>query len=335
MKRILSLTVLVSCGLSLAGCSLFDQPKPKEGAKLTQPRKLPPSYPPRKDVPADLVLRNKARQLLLADAKSTDPFTRAHAIEAIKIAIPSEAPAVALNNLADNAPLVRFASLMTAGELRLADARGPALQMVAGREKNLQVASIFVLHRLGDTRFSHLLEKTALDDDRRVRANTALVLGQLNEPSASKILKRMLQDLDPVVRLQAAEAMWRLHNQDALETLVSATISRYPDDQMIAAIALAAPRDPRVTEHLRGMLTTNYPEVNLVAARAMGQLGSDEGYGVATKALENEDPRQRHLAALALGAIGRLDSQSSLAPLLDDKQDDVRLAAATAILQLH
>jgi HEAT repeat protein len=46
------------------------------------------------------------------------------------------------------------------------------------------------------------------------------------------------------------------------------------------------------------------------------------------------DPKLRVLAALALGAIGRTDEQPVLRDLLNDKDPDVRIAAATAILQL-
>ena len=40
------------------------------------------------------------------------------------------------------------------------------------------------------------------------------------------------------------------------------------------------------------------------------------------------------LAALALGDIGRNDAQGTLAQLLKDQNQDVRIAAATAILEL-
>jgi HEAT repeat protein len=63
-------------------------------------------------------------------------------------------------------------------------------------------------------------------------------------------------------------------------------------------------------------------------------VGSDEGFGVAVKASKSTDPRQRVLAALALGAIGRSDAQDTLRKLLSDGDPDVRLAAATALLQL-
>jgi HEAT repeat protein len=46
------------------------------------------------------------------------------------------------------------------------------------------------------------------------------------------------------------------------------------------------------------------------------------------------DPRQRLLAALAFGDIGRTDAQPVLAGLLTDSETDVRLAAAGALLQI-
>ena len=76
------------------------------------------------------------------------------------------------------------------------------------------------------------------------------------------------------------------------------------------------------------------PEVALVAARAMGMIGSDAGYGVAQNNIKTPDPRKKALAALAFGQIGRSDAQPILAPLLKDHEQSVRVAAATAILQL-
>jgi HEAT repeat protein len=106
------------------------------------------------------------------------------------------------------------------------------------------------------------------------------------------------------------------------------------DDQMVGLLALAGPRDPSIKEHVRQGLTSDYPEVALVAARALGMLGSDDGYRIVLKRAKAGDARQRFLAALAFGAIGRTDSQDSLRILLKDKDSRVRVAAAASILQL-
>jgi HEAT repeat protein len=64
-------------------------------------------------------------------------------------------------------------------------------------------------------------------------------------------------------------------------------------------------------------------------------LGSDAGYGVALNGAKSKDPRQRMLAALAFGAIGRTDAQDELAQLLRDPDHDVRIAAATSLLMMR
>jgi HEAT repeat protein len=218
--------------------------------------------------------------------------------------------------------------------LRLAQARDALLICSDDADPSVRIGAKFALHRLGDTRQSHDLELTARDPSPRSRGDTALVLGLLGEPSGVRILRPMLYDTSPAVRLQAAESLWRLGDQRGLEALISASLSKFPDDQMLALLALAGPRDSRVLGHVQGELTNEYDEVSLIAARAAGMLGSDDGYGVALKGVRSTDPRQRLLAALAFGAIGRSDSQPQLGLLLRDPDQDVRIAAATALLQL-
>lgn len=320
---------------ALAGLTACTSPGEGAGQKLTRQPKAPPLVPPIKAEPRDEALAALATKELLAAAKSENPLLRAHALEGIKLADLHQGYPAILGGLDDPAALVRFSACMAAGELRLPQARQGAKRLLDDPYETVRLAAIYLLHRLGDNQYSHTLERTAVSPDMQIRANTAMVLGMLGEPSARKILTVMLRDISPAVRLQAAEAMWRLRDGDALEYLITATISRYPDDQMIACLALAGPRDQGVIEHLRGMLVTPYTEVNLVAARALGMVGSDEGYGTALAALPSHDARQRQLAAMAFGAIGRMDAQRHLRKLLTDAEADVRLSAAGAVLQLN
>jgi HEAT repeat protein len=322
-------------GVALMGC----MSRPEPGKVLPAPPP-PPAYPAATAVPIDPALRAAAQKELAEASHAADPFVRAHAIEAAREVMGGVGSAASLDQgiilrgLTDREPVVRFAALMAAGELRVKDARGPALSLANDADVNVRVAARFCLHRLGDTRLSHDLEKTVRDMDPHLRCNTVVALGRLGEPSALKVLRATRKDPDAIVRLQVAEAMWRLGDEDGLNTLVGYTISRYPDDRMVSLLALAGPRDSRVSGHLYGSLTTEWAEVNLVAARGLGMLGSDAGYGVAMTNVKSTDPRLRHLAALALGAIGRSDAQPMLADLLKDAEPDVRLAAATALLEL-
>jgi HEAT repeat protein len=297
----------------------------------------PPPVPPAMAMPVDGELRERAKNEIINASRSADPVIRANAIEAAQDGLGGgEGATIVLGGLKDGRPLARFAAAMAAGTLRLEPARPLLLGLADDPDEIVRIGARYALHKLGDHRRTKELEQTAVSQRPRVRATTAMVLGLLGEPSGLKVLRYMRKDPDANVRLQVAEAMWRLGDEQGFETLVAVSIGQYPDDQMIAILAMARGQNPAAAKpYLRGKLTTPYTPVNLVAARAMGIIGSDEGYTIATQSAGSQDARERHLAALALGAIGRSDAQTTLSRLLTDAEPAVRLAAAVAILQLR
>ncbi len=335
--RDLIVGIAVASMLTVAGCA-GDGRESSQGPKPLKmpPRPAdPPAVPARQSVEIDPQLVTSARQEIRSAFESNDPVIRANAIEAAQDTLGPQARDMILRGLRDSDALVRFSAAMSAGKLRLKEAYQPLLKMLEDPSTRVRIGVRYALHRLGDKRFTHYLEQTARDPNKYVRGQTSMVLGMLEEPSALRILRQLSNDPEPVVRFQVAEAMWLLGDEQGLNALVAGTVSHFPDDQVLCVLALAGPKDRRVLEHMRGRLTTDWDEVNLAAARAMGELGSDEGYGVAIKGAKSADPRQRVLAALAFGAIGRSDAQPYLAPLLRDSNQSVRLAAATAILELN
>jgi HEAT repeat protein len=315
----------------LAGCSSHTD----STAKFPPPPPAVAPAPKYSAEPIDSKLRARAVQELILETASLDPFMRCNAIEALSEVDPPDAADAIMKGLNDPEPVVRFASAMAAGQLKLVDAYGPLKNMTDDHDLQVETGVRFALHRLGDTRLSHDLEKFAANPDPHLRGTVAMVLGLLKDPSATKMLTTLLSDRVPSVRLQAAEALWRLGDQRGLTDLVAYSISTYPDDQMIALQALAETGDVRVTQHIRGQLTNDYVEVSLAAARGLGMLGSDEGWNIVVPAVKSNDPRQRSLAALAMGSIGRSDLQPYLADLLKDSEASVRISAATGILQLR
>jgi HEAT repeat protein len=322
--------ILAVAAMLFSGCN--SQPTPR---KLTREPEPPPKYPARQDVPIDQAARVAATREIETALKSSDPVMRANAVEAVQDCFGAEQGRdhilAALN---DPDPLVRFAASMAAGTLRIRDAKPRLLALADDKDPSVRIGVRFALHRLGDTHLSHDLETLAGDPDPRVRGNAALALGLLGEPSALGILKGMTKDRSPLVRFQVAEARWRLHDIGGAQDLIAGTVSGFPDDQMFCVLALAGPRDARALQHIRGKLTGDYQEICLIAARAAGMLGSDAGYGVAVNGAHSPDPRQRVLAAMAFGDIGRTDAQPILIKLLQDDEKTVRLAAATALLEL-
>jgi HEAT repeat protein len=323
---------LLVLALLLTACA--SSKSAKSGSALPPSPQVPPA-PPLNPQPIDLSLRNAARGELLAECAAPDPFLRCNAIEALSDVDPADAAGAITRGLDELEPSVRFASALSAGQIRLKAAYPKLLTMANDDDLRVQAAVRFALHRLGDTRLSHDLEKLAGNPDFKVRASTAQVLGLLGEPSATNILVTLMSDPSAPVRIQAAEALWLLGDQRGLEALLAYAISVFPDDQIIALHALAEPRNLRAAQELRSELTEVYPEVSLAAARGLGMLGSDEGWHVAITGAKSVEPRQRSLAALAMGAIGRCDLQPPLATLLKDPDPSVRISAATAVLQLH
>jgi HEAT repeat protein len=332
-RRALALLIGLLFTGSLASTFGCNSNKPG-GQKLTNQPNPPAPVPPRRNVALNPSLRDAAVREIEQAAKSNDPVLRANAVEAAQRGMHEDAKQIVMSGLNDEDPLVRFAAAMAAGELWLTDAMPRLYQMGFDPDRSVQVAVRFALHRMGDTRYSHDLEVYATDSDPQVRANTAMALGLLGEPSALKILRGMENDTNAAVRIQVAEARWRLGDEEGLDSLVAGTVSAFPDDQIVSILALAATHDSRVKEHIEGKLTSDYNEIALAAARAMGQLGSDAGYGVAMNGAKSVDPRLKGMAAMALGDIGRRDAQDQLGRLLKDSDKNVRLAAATAILEL-
>ncbi len=337
--------LLIAVALFAAGCeSPGDQPQ-----KALAAPKPPPDYHAARPTPIDAGLQDRARGQLAAALASPDELVRAHALESIADLAPADAAALVLPRLTDPSLLVRKAAAITAGRLKLEAARGPLVELVttdvqAGDPSDpdramyalqARMAAVFALHSLGDRRFSHDFERTAVDPRPQVRGDTALLLSLIGDASAEPILFRMMKrDRVPNVRLQAAAALWRLGDARGEDTLIQATVSSYASDRMIALLALAAPRDRQVLRNVFGLITDEYPEVGLVAARAAAQLGNDAGVGVADHAAADGDPMQKALAALALGDMHRADAQPVLARLLADESADVRLTAAAALLEI-
>ena len=329
--------VLVLAALLLAGCAQQPQDGGDNLPKPTDRRRVAVA-PPRTQGEVSVAVKEDARRVLLAGLGSHDPVIRAHAIEGLRESLGTTAKMDVVKCLGDPDPLVRFAAAMACGEMRIAEAK-PALLYLLNDPKttpdpHVQIGAIFALHRMGDTRFSVGLEQALRSPAADVRGNAALALGRLGERSAVKVLRPALKDRAVEVRLQVAEALWRLGDNEGLHYLVAASISGHPAHQMVGIMGLAGPRDARVIEHVRAGKDSDYVEVALVAARALGMLGSDEFYNLALDNARSAEARQRYLAAMALGAIGRWESASTLAPLLKDPDDDVRLAAAAAILQV-
>ncbi|MEM8874075.1 MAG: HEAT repeat domain-containing protein [Planctomycetota bacterium] len=342
--------LIATLGLALGSGHALAQVLPGETGELVQPEPMgggekgvtpsqppaPPVVPAEQRVPRDMQLRGEALQLVRAAARSDRPSFRAQAIEALQLGAGRDADATILRGLRDEEPIVRFAAAMAVGALDLRSAYpDPLLRLANPREDaQVRVGAIYATTVLGDTRLTDELAALTRHTSETVRGSAVLALGLTDAPSAIEVLNGRRGDPSPAVRLQTYEALWRLGDVEARDSLISGMFSLYPDEELFCTLALAANGDRRVIVHIRPKLTSEYSYIALAASRAMGQLGSDEGYGVALQGAKSEDPQDRSLAAFAFGDIGRLDAQPYLGQLMTDADPNVRLAAASAVLKL-
>lgn len=319
--------------ITLTGCAPTNrEATPAKAFKqVTFPSNIAPTV-----VEIDNNVQQRALSEISLAFNSSNPVIKAQSLEAMsRTKDPAAADRVA-RALVDKNWIVRFAGAMCAGDLKLKSAYRAILAVAYDSDPNVRVATRYALHQMGDKSLSKDLEALSIHDNSAVRGNVAIVLGQMNEPTAVRLLEPMINDSVYEVKLQAAEAMWKLGREMGMKYLIAGTVSGYVDDQIFAIQGLASTHDQRVKPYLMAKLANDHDgkqfvELQLAAARGLGMLGDDAGYGLAVRTCASSDPRQRALAALALGEIGRSDAQDALAKLLDDPTPEVRLSAATAL----
>jgi len=298
--------------------------------------------------PVDGNVRRLAVEELDKLTRHADRHVRAGAVQSVADTIGVSGRRLVMNGLADKEPNVRFVAAMCAGDLRLPES-GKALQaMLRDDDPSVRVAAVYGLHRLGDKRYTKYMETTVRNVDPRVRANTVLAMGRLGEPTALRILKDLRSDPDERVRLQVAKSMWLLKDEAGLTDLLS-MLTASVGDRMFAAQALAEANASNpgfnVRQHIRSLFFSNFggtgdeqalaTDVRLAAARALGILGSDEGFGLAVQQMKSSNAGHRAMSAAVFGAIRRRDGTVRVAPLLNDADATVRIAAAAAILRIE
>ncbi|MFO0972261.1 MAG: HEAT repeat domain-containing protein [Phycisphaerae bacterium] len=304
-------------------------------------------------VPDPRGLELRAQQYLLNETGDEASLYRMNAIEALQDVAPREGAARIRTRHGDAVAPVRFAALMATGVIRDSAALPAVRQRMSDANPNVRVATLFALHRLGDTRRSvelaGLMINHASDE---VRANAALAIGLLGDPKAVGVLKKASGDRAEMVRLQATESMAMLGDKKAIRELVFAGNGGVGPKMVRAIMALGTARAEVARELFAYRLKEGpYDEVRLAAARGLGRLGDRRGLDLAlrllgfvasgaateTDPLPQQQMRMRVLACAALEAIGDAHALAKLMTALDDPTEDpaVRIAAARAIVAIR
>ncbi|NJL30268.1 MAG: hypothetical protein HC898_00795 [Phycisphaerales bacterium] len=174
------------------------------------------------------------------------------------------------------------------------------------------------------------------------RGNIAMLLGLLGEPSAIPMLREMAQVNLPrasptqerIVRLQIVEAMLRLGDDSVIDAMRAYAAYAPEDEIRVAAVLMVGElQDRRFEKAIEPLLGTPPVEQQLAAAATLARFGREDGLDVALKSAQSSSPLQRTQAALTLGLFKNQKAARQLALMLDDSEEAVRLAAASAVLK--
>lgn len=317
---------------------------------------------PQSPVPADAravlrASRPRAIQQVLASVKGENPIWRANAIEAAQHMPERLLPLVQLA-MDDSDPAVRYAALVTVGQLKIAPLAGVARRLRNDKTRTVQAAALFALHQLGEEVNLSPLFPMLISDKPGLRANVAMLLGMIGEVSAVPMLveaaqlplNRVSPEVSAIVRLQMSEAVVTLldHSnntfarearEDALMTLRAAVFSQSFEVAVLSVTMLGRLGDVQMRVPIETIFEPDDPrdmapiELRLAAAEYTARIGRPRGLEVVLKATSSRITPVRAQAALTLGLFDQPRAAQRLTALLDDTQEMVRLSAAASILR--
>jgi HEAT repeat protein len=279
----------------------------------------------------------------LRDLEHRDPRVRAQAADALgRVDAGERIQALpALTRAADDEhPSVRYAALLSLGELAAAPAVTTLVEHLGDPESLCREAAAIALGQLGpdggdaawsalaqalssaapEVRFqaiaslaeidapraAPLVAPLLTDGDVKVRAQVAAALGDAADPAYADVLARLLDDADDA-RHEAALALARLHDRRAIPSLLAAL--RRADRAFDAATALAAldaARDADAGDVLAGEMTRLFGDalVKVRAAEALARAGDERGLEHLRKAVRSRREDVRGLAQSVLTDLG-------------------------------
>jgi HEAT repeat protein len=202
-----------------------------------------------------------------------------------------------------------------------------------------------------------LIESGLNDKDSPVRQAAADVLGRLKSRGSIPKLRAALNDNSAVVSFAAAQALWNMGDRSgqdfflgvlegdrkASTGLVRGGLQQFHEElhdpkalaelgSEEAAGAFLGPAGFGVAAAVE-LTKDKAAPARAISARLLADDTSDDARGVLREALQDKSWIVRAAAAQALGVHSSLNDLSTLAPLLDDQQKEVRYRAAAAIIR--
>ncbi len=293
-------------------------------------------------------IQRRAIQQVVVSARSQRGDLRANAIEAAE-ALPDRRTILCDAGMRDPEAIVRFAALTVVGKMRLVNVAGGAQMLVNDPNDSVRAAALFALAMNFGTdrnRSPQAADITPLaglifSGDPGTRANIALLLGLIGDKTAIPLLKEAARINNPsvsqvqqrLVNLQIAEAVVKLGDAETIDAIRAGAFSQLDEVRVLAVSILGRLNDRRFEAAFLEMLQQDGPiELKVAAAGTLARFGRGEGYQVVIDASQNPAGTVRAQAAFTLGLFRNAPAMLRLSEMLNDQEEQVRIAAAAAIL---
>lgn len=287
--------------------------------------------------------RTMLPEAALRDLTHADARVRAQAADALGRVEPSFAPRAveALTTACEDPhPSVRYAALLSLGELGLAEGAAPLVQHLADDEPLCREAATIALGQLGagggELAWRALVD--ALDADQpEVRFQAVASLAEIDAAQAAPLVLACLDDADPQVRAQALAALGDAGDRGAVDR-IAAHLEDEPAVRHEAALALARLGDERGRPLLLTALGDRDRAFEAATALATLGLGDDPAHRdevaqLATRRLFG-DPLVKVRLAEALARSGDQRGFTQLHKAARARREDVRGLAQSVLSDL-
>ena len=235
---------------------------------------------------------------------------------------------------------VRVAALEAIGARRASAAVEPLLRCAADVNMDVAAAALFALGRLGGAEAAAMLQRAARDGDAVRRKAAAHGLAELRDNDAISLLEWLAAaDADPYVVETAIRGLADVANSEtaAASLAVDSLVALLADPNRCEGATVAIARIPvsQIPRVARGLNHVN-PNVRRRTVDALARYRRPEATRLLEAALQDEDPRIRETAAVAIARLGSRMFDTRLGDLARrDPSKSVRRAAAEALASVR
>ncbi|NIA17138.1 MAG: hypothetical protein GWO86_02200, partial [Planctomycetes bacterium] len=297
------------------------------------------------EVVKDYAANAKAIQIVESGLSDKNPYIRTKAIEVVSTCEITSLMPQLLHLAKDPVVPVRFSAVLAIGDRKYRRGMVVVEQLLGDENKNVRIAAAYSMVKLGEPGFIRNVRDAMKDDDVTVMSNAAWLLGKLGDKKSLPMLYAAKDNLDMAdrVRFQAVEAIARIGDEKIYPKIWTMLVSKYADDRAMGIGAMGALASAKASSAIISMLDDGVPEVRLAAAKQLGILNDKRGGSVVEEYFKKPPPqrsaeeieRQDVLAAMAIGRIRAKYLRPHLSRLIKSQSQQVRLAAAEAVLLLN